>query len=145
VSSIGSVPEPMSGIPMRDELYEWADHQLGRLGDHPTVFSVGNVVTGKGNISLSRKHSTAVSTHVIERFLGLANGKHEGEDGLLRSAPEAVDTAVERVADVVKDGRPLSPAEAEALVARVRARQEAVGYTGSYREWLEQVTPPDLA
>jgi NADPH-dependent glutamate synthase beta subunit-like oxidoreductase len=145
VSSIGSVPEPMSGIPMRDELYEWADHQLGRLGDHPTVFSVGNVVTGKGNISLSRKHSTVVSAHVIERFLGLANGKHEGEDGLLRSAPEAVDASVERVADVVKDGRPLSPAEAEALVARVRARQEAVGYTGSYREWLEQVTPPDLA
>ncbi len=145
VSSIGSIPEPMCGIPMRDELYQWADNRLGRLGGRPTVFSVGNVVTGKGNISLSRKHSTAVSTHVIERFLGLANGKHEGEDALLRSSPETVDSAVGRVADVVQEGRPLSPTQAQALLARVHARQEAVGYTGSYREWLEQVTPSDLA
>ncbi len=24
-------------------------------------------------------------------------------------------------------------------------RQQAVGYTGTYREWIERVTPPDLA
>ena len=144
VSSIGSIPEPMAGIGMHDQLYQWADTELGRLQGYETVFSVGNVVTGKGNIIASRKHSVAVSTHVIERFLGLGNGKHDGEEALAQS-PAGVDHAAQKLADVVKNGKPLTPAVADALLGRVRSRQEAVGYTGSYREWLERVTPPDLA
>jgi NADPH-dependent glutamate synthase beta subunit-like oxidoreductase len=144
VSSIGSIPEPMPGIPMRDQLYEWADDQLGRLTGHPTVFSVGNVVTGKGNIVASRKHSVSVSAHVIEQFLGLGNGKHGGEAALARTPAVDAD-AVARVADVVMKGRPLAPAAVEALLARVRGRQESVGYSGSYKDWMERVTPPDLA
>lgn len=143
VSSIGSVPEPMAGIDMKNELYQWADPQLGRLAGYDTVFSVGNVVTGKGNILSSRRHSVAVSTHVIEQFLGLGDGKHEGEEALL--ATGTVDAAAGRIADAVHGGKRLDAATAEALLARVRARQDAVGYTGSYREWLERVTPPDLA
>ena len=145
VSSIGSVPEPMPGIPIGGQLYQWADDQLGRLAGFPTVFSVGNVVTGKGNILASRRHSATVSAHVIERFLGLENGAHAGEDALLLPARGAVDEAVARIADAVTGGRPLTPAAVDALLARIRARQEAVGYTGTYPEWLEQVGPTDLA
>jgi len=144
VSSIGSIPEPMSGIGMQDQLYQWADTQLGRLHGYDTVFSVGNVVTGKGNIIASRKHSVAVSTHVIERFLGLGNGKHDGEEALA-SSTAGVDAAAQKLADVVKNGKPLAPAVVDALLGRVRSRQEAVGYTGSYREWIERVTPDNLA
>ena len=44
---------------------------LGRPGPRPagrlrSVFSTGNVVTGKGNIVASRKHSVRVTSHVIE-------------------------------------------------------------------------------
>jgi len=145
VSSIGSVPEPMPGIPIHGQLYQWADDNLGRLAGYPTVFSVGNVVTGRGNILASRRHSATVSAHVIERFLGLANGSHAGENALLLPARSAVDDAVARMADAVTDGRPLAPATVDALLARVRARQAAVGYAGSYENWLEHVTPTDLA
>jgi hypothetical protein len=145
VSSIGSVPEPTPGIPMRGHLYEWADDQLGRLADYPSVFSVGNAVTGKGNILASRRHSTAVSAHVIEQFLGLGNGKHGGEEAMLRATVAAVDEAVGRIADAVTGGLPLVPAVVERLLARTRERQATVGYTGSYKEWIEHVTPPDLA
>jgi hypothetical protein len=144
VSSIGSVPEPTPGIAMSDQLYQWADAQLGRLAGYDTVFSVGNVVTGKGNVSASRKHSVTVSTHVIEQFLGLGNGKHDGEEALAATSG-AVGRAARRLADIVRSGAPLSPAQADALLARVRARQAAVGFTVPYREWLERVTPPDLA
>ncbi len=145
VSSIGSIPEPMAGIPMKDVLYQWADQQLGRLADYDRVFSVGNVVTGKGNIIASRRHSVSVSTHVIEQFLGLGNGKHEGEEGVLATTTSAVRAQTTRIADDVIGGTPLDPAAAAAIMVKVRARQEAVGYTCSYREWLERVTPPDLA
>ncbi len=144
VSSIGSIPEPMPGIGMNDQLYQWEDTELGRLAGYDTVFSVGNVVTGKGNISASRKHSVAVSTHVIERFLGLGNGTHNGEEGMLAAMTGDVDTAASKVAEVVAQSRkPLRPEEVTALLDRVRARQEAVGYTGSYREWLDSVSSTD--
>ena len=145
VSSIGSIPEPMAGIPIHGQLYEWADDQLGRLAGYPTVFSVGNVVTGRGNILASRRHSASVSAHVIERFLGLGNGGPGGEEALLLPARGAVDDAVARIADAVTAFRPLEPAAAVALLERIRARQAAVGYTGSYADWIEDVTPPDLA
>ena len=57
ISSIGSVPEPMKGIPQIGDLYRYTDRELGRLEGYDTVFSTGNVVTGKGNILASRKHS----------------------------------------------------------------------------------------
>jgi NADPH-dependent glutamate synthase beta subunit-like oxidoreductase len=146
VSSIGSVPEPTPGIPMRGHLYQWTDDRLGRLADYPTVFSVGNVVTGKGNISESRQHSVSVSAHVIEQFLGLGNGTHRGgEEALLQSDMNDADEVAASIADVVTGGTALTPAKVDALLARIRARQEAVGYTGSYEEWLERMTPSDLA
>src|SRR5262249_13931318 len=135
----------MDGIPIRGQLYRWDDDQLGRLAGYPTVFSVGNVVTGRGNILASRRHSATVSAHVIERFLGLANGTHAGENALLLPARGAVDDAVARIAEALTAGRPLEPMAVDALLARVRARQAAVGYTGSYAGWIEHVTPGDLA
>jgi hypothetical protein len=54
------------------------------------------------------------------------------------------DEAAASIADVVVGGAPLTSAQVDALLARIRARQEAVGYTGSYEEWLERVTPSDL-
>ena len=39
----------------------------------------------------------------------------------------------------------LEPPRADALFRRIRERQEAVGYAGSYGEWIARATPPDLA
>jgi hypothetical protein len=64
ISSIGSIPEPIEGVPMKGELYGYSDWDLGRLPDFPTLFAAGNVVTGKGNIVDSRKHAKHVGQHV---------------------------------------------------------------------------------
>lgn len=145
ISSIGSVPEPMGGVEHDGMLYRYVDTDLGRLGGYDTVFSTGNVVTGKGNIIASRRHSVRVTSHVIENFLGLGNGKHDGEDAMLRPAADA---AVETAARVVERLQKRPPLDADAvakLLARVEARRAAVGFTMPYRDWLEQMTPPDLA
>jgi len=69
ISSIGSIPAPLEGIPMKGELFDFADWDLGRLAEYPTVFSAGNVATGKGNIVASRKHAAAVANAMLEGFL----------------------------------------------------------------------------
>ena len=145
VSSIGSVPEPMGGVEQDGHLYRWTDPDLGRLDGYESVFSTGNVVTGKGNIVASRKHSVRVTSHVIEAYLGLGNGRHEGEEALLAAGGDAADAETDRLLATLRRKPPLTPDAVDALLARVHARREAVGFTSSYREWLERVTPPDLA
>ncbi len=118
ISSIGSVPEPLSGISMRAELYDFRDWDVGRLADFPTLFSAGNVVTGKGNIVDSRKHARRVAGYMTEHYLKLA--------------------------DAVQKLEPITPETRESILKRVRDHQERAGYDGDYRAWIERVTPPDL-
>jgi ferredoxin/flavodoxin---NADP+ reductase len=117
ISSIGSIPEPLEGVPQKGELYAYSDWDLGRLPDFPTLFSAGNVVTGKGNIVDSRRHARQVGQHVRDEYLALARD--------------------------VRAQQPLSAEQRAKLLARVRARQEKVGYRG-YAQWIEAARPPEF-
>ncbi len=117
ISSIGSIPEALPGIATRGELYDFRDWDLGRLEGYPTLFSVGNVVTGKGNIVASRKHAKGVARHMTEQYLGLA--------------------------EEVKKLEPLTPELAERLLERIRGQQKAAGYSGDYSGWIKAATPSD--
>jgi len=143
ISSIGSIPEPIPGIDMKGELLAFTDWELGRLAAYPNVFSAGNVVTGKGNIVASRKHASHVSEKVIASFLGLGDG-HQGEEALLDSTRAAARLAADAVGAHAAAGMPRDGGSSERLRARVRERQAAVGFSGDYRAWIAQVTPPDL-
>ncbi len=143
ISSIGSIPVPIPGIPQRGEAYDFSDPELGRMAGYETVFGTGNVVTGKGNILASRAHSAQVATHLLEDFLGLGQEGHDGEEVLLDTLASTVHDAVERLATWVGTRPPLEAAHVETILRRVRARQEAVGYGGSYREWIARVAPAD--
>ena len=103
-----------------------------------------NVVTGKGDILASRKHSLQVGTHVVEQFLGLGED-HVGEEVMLDAIPGAVDDSVERIAAWIRGRPPLDADKVEAILRRVRARQEGVGYMGSYLDWIKRVTPRGMA
>jgi ferredoxin--NADP+ reductase len=118
ISSIGSIPEPLEGVVQKGELYAYSDWDLGRLPDFPTLFSAGNVVTGKGNIVDSRRHARQVGHHVRDEFLKIAEE--------VRSAHV-----------------PLTAAQRDGLLARVRARQQKVGYRG-YAEWIKAARPPEF-
>jgi NADPH-dependent glutamate synthase beta subunit-like oxidoreductase len=145
ISSIGSIPEPIAGIPLKGELFDFSDGDLGRLDGYPNVFSVGNVVTGKGNIVASRKHAAHVAEAAVERFLGLGDEGHAGEAEGFDTGESAAREAAERVATHVERA-PMPPAETvSAILARVRERQRAVGYGGDYRAWIARVAPPDMA
>jgi len=144
ISSIGSIPEPLPGIATKGELFCFTDWQFGRLAEYPTVFSAGNVVTGKGNIVASRKHATHVIQRAVAPYLGLGEGRHAGEAGLPEPALSAAREQAERVADELASRPRLTPKELSQLFARVAERQRHVGYNGSFERWIEKITPPDL-
>jgi NADPH-dependent glutamate synthase beta subunit-like oxidoreductase len=144
ISSIGSIPAPLEGIPMKGELFAFSDWELGRLAEYPTVFSAGNVATGKGNIVASRKHAQAVAATVAEAFLGLGEEGHAGEEALSEAAHEAAREKAEEIHAEVQRRPPLPGDAIDAIRTRVRERQQAVGYEGDYAAWIQRVTPPDL-
>ena len=144
VSSIGSIPDPIPGLPTKGELLAFDDWDLGRMRAFPTLFGAGNVVTGKGNIVASRKHATHVSQRMVEAFLGVGPEGHAGEEKLLDGVTSAAAEAAEVVAGEIAK-LPPPPAEklAQAL-AHVKSRQDAVGFKGSVPVWIREHTPPDL-
>ncbi len=144
LSSIGSIPLPIEGIPMKGELFDFSDWELGRLPDYPTVFSAGNVATGKGNIVASRKHAAALAETLIEAFLGLGEHGHDGEEALGDAARAAAREHAGRIHAEISRQPPLAPEVFEAIRKRVRERQQAVGYEGDFDAWIARVTPPDL-
>lgn len=143
ISSIGSIPEPIKGIPDDGALYVYADRTVGRLDGYENVFSVGNVITGKGNINASRRHSIEVSEKLIGSYLGLDGGAHHDEAELWQDTVNEVSDETDKIAAMI-DSMPAAPS-VSATLAKVRARQRAVGYEGSFRHWIQKVTPADLA
>ena len=142
ISSIGSIPEPITGIEMRGELFDFKDWDIGKLEGYPTVFSVGNVVTGKGNIVASRKHATQVSKEAIEAYLGVSDeGVDRAEAAQARTERNAATETADRIAEGLESSHALSAEQARALLEKTSARQRKVGFL-DYKSWKEQVGEP---
>ena len=138
VSSIGSVPEPLPGVPMKGELYDFADWDTGAVRDLPTVFGLGNVLTGRGNIRESRANAQAVARGLIDCLDVAPEGAEKGcvDDALARVHDEA-HGAAERLVDRAMLG---PAADVERIEAWVRARWAEIGYEG-YADWIAKVRP----
>jgi ferredoxin/flavodoxin---NADP+ reductase len=141
ISSIGSIPEPLPGIPQRGEVYTYVDQKIGLLIDGPTaVFAAGNVLTGKGNIKDSLESGTEIGIRVAEAYLGLSNEQTNLAHGARKDAADAG----EKIAGAINARPKLAHDQVARLIKHVRERQRAVGYEGHYRAWIAKVTPADL-
>ena len=136
VSSIGSIPEPIPGVPMEGEVYRFKDEQTGEMDGLDGVFAVGNAVTGKGNILVSARHGKLVSQHMLESYLlGTGSGYEEVLTDAAAEARSRVRAVAERLA-----GQPPLPAERVTdILSRVKAFQARIGYPGDYMTWIAAV------
>ncbi len=138
VSSIGSIPEPISGVPMSGEVYRVRDEKTGELEEMPGVFAVGNAVTGKGNILVSAKHGRVVSQHMLEHYLlGTGTGYEEVFADAAADARAKMNSIAERLACQAE----LPGERVAGIMSRVKALQDRVGYPGDYRAWIGRVHP----
>jgi len=141
ISSIGSIPQPIPGIPQKGETYIYVDQKIGLMMDGPTaVFAAGNVLTGKGNIKDSLESGTEIGLRVAEAYLGLSDEKLDLAEGARKEAA----ASAEKIAGAMSVRPKLGPESVAGLLRRVRERQCAVGYEGNFRAWLAKMTPADL-
>ena len=143
ISSIGSIPEAVPGIPQAGEVYRYLDQRVGLVMEgHTAVYASGNVLTGKGNIKDSLVSGTQIGIHVAEQYLGLAEdgARLELSEGARREAAAEAET----IAADVEHRAGLTPEAIGRVEKLVRERQSAVGYEGNYRSWIRKMTPSDL-
>ena len=128
ISSIGSIPEPIQGIRMKGETFEFKDWDLGVYDADKGIFGVGNVVTGQGNIRASLLHAQKVATYLNQNYFAGAVGAAGAEvvKGHLAKRP------------------PLEAGKVAEVRKRVKALQARAGCDGDYHAWIRKVTPPDL-
>jgi hypothetical protein len=135
VSSIGSIPLPTPGLPMKGELIDFEDWSTGRVRGLPHVFGLGNVLTGKGNTKESRKNAQEIGNQLMKDYLGLG-----GELSL-----EGAHAAARAAAEVVVRDAEAQPMVAPDRLANLREDVEALwkraGYEGDYAAWITRVTP----
>jgi hypothetical protein len=135
ISSIGSIPQPIPGLPVDGELIDFESFDNGKVRGLDNVFGLGNVLTGKGNIKESRKNAINVGGRLVADYLfggGLA---------AQAALHEAVHETAERAIDAVQAKPKLSYAAQQKLYECVRAQWQRTGYTGDYLNWLATHAP----
>ena len=131
ISSIGSIPKPIEGIPTRGELYYYDSWDTGEVHGLPGVFGLGNVLTGKGNIKDSRKNAIEIIEKVVAAYLGVGDEAVE--------APGGPSAEAEAVAEQATAGEPMTVDAMKALADRIESRHRAIGYT-DYGSWIRART-----
>src|SRR5579864_6903187 len=139
VSSIGSVPEKLSGINMSGEYYTFAGKDVPRYTPMDRVFGVGNVVTGQGNIRVSLVHSQKVTKRVVDcMHVG------DGNAGAAGTAEQQDAGAMDAIGKQIEVIPQLSDDQMAQVERQVHALQQKAGFTSDYDSWIAKVTPPDL-
>jgi hypothetical protein len=133
ISSIGSIPEPIPGIPSKGELFVVKDENTGQLEGYEHVFALGNAVTGRGNIRESSLHAQMVAKYVMDEYLGWTEERYQQ---VLQNGWETIfESGAKRV---------LTVEQIEQILKRIRERQKAVGYNNNFEEWVASHRPTRL-
>lgn len=134
ISSIGSIPQPIPGIPMNGEQYHWEDMFTGEIKDIPHFYCVGNAITGRGNI----KESSANARRLSDLVHAAIDGTGPDYEKLFRGSEEAARVHVERFIDFVRQLPELSDEQQTTIAHKVAERHKALGYE-SYASWRDAI------
>ncbi|RMG31940.1 MAG: hypothetical protein D6730_00650 [Bacteroidetes bacterium] len=141
ISSIGSLPEQLEGIPMDGSVYKVREDLCCRVEGFENVFALGNAVTGRGNINESLQHGRQVTSAMIEHYL--LDEEQQYEEAF-RKVENATSQKLAQIYQQIKKIPPLTETEFNQLREKVERFQQQLGYDGDYMKWINAHTPPRL-
>lgn len=139
ISSIGSIPEMIEGIPNRGSSFKIIEDSHCRIEGYESVFALGNTVTGRGNIKESMRHGREISQRLMAQHIDEVDSdlfKEEIEDNMNLIADD--------IDGIIPHIKAISESEFETLQGRIRSLQEANGYDGDYSGWVAKHLPVRL-
>ncbi|MBS0000214.1 MAG: FAD-dependent oxidoreductase [Cyclobacteriaceae bacterium] len=138
ISSIGSIPEKIDGIPALGNVFSISNPETCLIDGFDNVFAIGNAVTGKGNINESVKHSREISSGIAENFL---EWQHREYQEWHRQTTKNVDRDMDRIIDRIGRRQSLPENVSESIGKRIKVLQEKTGYDGNYQNWVRKNIP----
>jgi hypothetical protein len=138
ISSIGSIPEKIEGVPWQGQVFKITDPKTCLIEGFDNVFAIGNAVTGKGNINESVKHSREISTGIIDNFFEWQQGEYENWH---RQTVTKVDRDIDQIIGRIENQQGLPDNVFNEIFEKVSRMQKKAGYDGNYRQWINNHLP----
>jgi hypothetical protein len=141
IAAIGSLPQPIEGMPIEKDAFKIKDMESGQVEGFDNVFVLGNAVTGRGNIKESQMHGRLVSQKVMDEYLAWnERDYHEIFNRAATNADEKI-AAVQRKLQVKKV---LSAEKIDHILSNIHRFQKKVNYNGDYDTWIAKHLPQRL-
>ncbi len=141
ISSIGSIPEMIQGIPSSGGIFKISKPESCLIDGFNNVFAIGNAVTGKGNINESIKHGREITEEIMETHL---EWHQEDYENWHRQTAMKVTKEINTIIETIENQKFLSDGVIQKILDQTEALQTKTGYNGNYKKWVELNTPPRL-
>jgi len=141
ISSIGSLPEKIPGIPDKGATFAVNEDEYCRLEGYENVFALGNAVTGRGNIKESMIHGKKIALDVMEHHL---NWQEEDYENWLRGSENQIEQQVFDIADHILGKQNLLPETISSIQEKISELQGVAGYSGNFKQWVDENLPERL-
>ncbi len=141
ISSIGSLPEKIPGVPNKGSTFAVNEEDCCRLEGFENVFALGNAVTGRGNIKESMVHGKKIAIEVMDHHL---NWREEDYERWLRVSETQIEHEVSNIANQIARKQFLSPETIKGIQEKISKLQIATGYNGDFRQWVADNLPERL-
>lgn len=138
ISAIGSIPQPIPGVPHVGETYVVKDYETGELKGLHNVYALGNAVTGRGNIRYSQSHSRTATGSISATFIALEDSDYEK---LFVAAAESGKQKIQSLFGAIDGGDRCTLSQIDAINAKVEELQKKAGYEGDYQKWVDAHRP----
>lgn len=141
ISSIGSIPEMIHGVPSSGDIFKITDPDSCLIDGFENVFAIGNAVTGKGNINESVKHGREITEEIMETHLEWHQDDYENWH---RQTAVKVFKDINRIVEVIQTRQFMSDDVIQGIIDKTQALQDKAGYDGNFANWATKNTPPRL-
>jgi len=140
ISSIGSLPEQIIGLPYDYSILKMKNKNGYKVSGFTNVFAIGNAVTGVGNIRESKKHGANMTNKIINEHLL----KEDAIEIWLKNYNENIRSEVQKQMDEIEaeiqSKKIMSDIVIDNILSNTKKLQEKVGYK-SYESWILSKTP----
>jgi NADPH-dependent glutamate synthase beta subunit-like oxidoreductase len=141
ISSIGSIPEPIPGIPYEGDRLKTTDGNDSQIYGFDNVFAIGNAVTGKGNIKTAKDHGSLVTKNLLDNYLQKNTQAFDMEiEAYNEEVRKKTDEKISNIFSGLLNQAPPDDITVDHIWEITKQYQDKVGYK-DYRSWIEKHKP----
>lgn len=140
ISSIGSLPEKIIGLPYDYSILKMKNKNGYRVDGFSNVFAIGNAVTGRGNIRESKKHGAEMTNKIIDNHLLKEDSIEVWLINYNENIRNEVQEQMDEIETEIKSKQIMPDSVIDTILSKTQKLQEKVGFK-SYESWIKLKTP----